>query len=510
MVLKLIASSGGTQAAVDVRTHGALGNGTADDTGSFHAARDAAGIAGRVYVPAGTYVVNNLTLSTARQTWELAPGAVVKHKAASTTRCVNITGAGVVLRGGKVDGDKANQTSNNCFGIGVSAADVTVTGVEVANCYSHGIALSDTALANRALIESNSCHDNGVATNGVSGIYHGDGTTNARILNNACYNNGTVGDPVAYDGNGIHLYSTAAMMNVQVSGNQCNSNARRGIKVQGPGFNVTGNTCSNNSDAGIGVTCDAGTTPRLHSVGTVSSNILVSNNRGLQLDNCADITVVGNHAADSTDYGLLANAGAVRITMVGNTVERSGRHGFNLNGILDWTITGNTAIDNGQAGVNRYGFVLQADGATQCSRVLLSGNLSQNSGGVTTQSHGFVIVNNGDQIHLVGNIAKNVPSVDFSLSATLTNFTRSGNVGVSATSGGSANTDIFMAAGAALKGDATTGFKICDTASQKLGFYGAAPVIRPTATPAAATDAATTQTLVNDLRAKLIALGLIA
>lgn len=44
----------------------------------------------------------------------------------------------------------------------------------------------------------------------------------------------------------------------------------------------------------------------------------------------------------------------------------------------------------------------------------------------------------------------------------------------------------------------------------RLGFFGATPVVKPTATPANATDLATAQTLVNDLKAKLISLGLIA
>ena len=55
----------------------------------------------------------------------------------------------------------------------------------------------------------------------------------------------------------------------------------------------------------------------------------------------------------------------------------------------------------------------------------------------------------------------------------------------------------------------TTGTKIAGAATQKIGFYGATPVVRPTAPPAAAVDPATTMALVNDLRAKLIALGLI-
>lgn len=48
-------------------------------------------------------------------------------------------------------------------------------------------------------------------------------------------------------------------------------------------------------------------------------------------------------------------------------------------------------------------------------------------------------------------------------------------------------------------------------AGDKLAFFGKAPaVVQPSATPVAATDAATTQALVNDLRSKLIALGLIS
>jgi hypothetical protein len=56
----------------------------------------------------------------------------------------------------------------------------------------------------------------------------------------------------------------------------------------------------------------------------------------------------------------------------------------------------------------------------------------------------------------------------------------------------------------------TTGTKVGTSATQKLGFYGATPVVRPTATPADATDLATALTLLNNLKAKLIALGLVA
>lgn len=46
-------------------------------------------------------------------------------------------------------------------------------------------------------------------------------------------------------------------------------------------------------------------------------------------------------------------------------------------------------------------------------------------------------------------------------------------------------------------------------ATDPIGFYGATPVTQATIA-AAGTDAATTQALANDLRTKLIALGLVA
>ena len=56
----------------------------------------------------------------------------------------------------------------------------------------------------------------------------------------------------------------------------------------------------------------------------------------------------------------------------------------------------------------------------------------------------------------------------------------------------------------------TTGTKFGTSPTHKIGFFNAVPVVQPAATPAAAVDPATTMALVNDLRAKLIALGLIA
>ena len=72
------------------------------------------------------------------------------------------------------------------------------------------------------------------------------------------------------------------------------------------------------------------------------------------------------------------------------------------------------------------------------------------------------------------------------------------------------NAGIAIADNQNIELSATTGTRIGTSTTQKLGFYNATPVVRPTATPANATDLATALTLVNDLKSKLVTLGLIA
>lgn len=63
--------------------------------------------------------------------------------------------------------------------------------------------------------------------------------------------------------------------------------------------------------------------------------------------------------------------------------------------------------------------------------------------------------------------------------------------------------------GAVISTGSVNGTRLGAEATNKLGFFGAIPVTRPNV-GSAATDGASTQALVNELRAKLIALGLIA
>ena len=54
------------------------------------------------------------------------------------------------------------------------------------------------------------------------------------------------------------------------------------------------------------------------------------------------------------------------------------------------------------------------------------------------------------------------------------------------------------------------GVTICQTTTDKLGFYGTTPVVqRASASQAVATDAPSNLVLTNEIRAALVALGLI-
>jgi hypothetical protein len=65
-----------------------------------------------------------------------------------------------------------------------------------------------------------------------------------------------------------------------------------------------------------------------------------------------------------------------------------------------------------------------------------------------------------------------------------------------------------MAIGKQVSDNNPDGVSMGQSATDKISFYGATPLVRATIA-ANGTDAATTQTLANDIKAKLVALGLI-
>jgi hypothetical protein len=81
----------------------AVGDGVANDTAAIHAARDAAGVGGHVYLDAGTYLCEDLTFNVANQTW-FGPGTIKRRGLVSPVVGIDVTAAGVKFRDFKLDG----------------------------------------------------------------------------------------------------------------------------------------------------------------------------------------------------------------------------------------------------------------------------------------------------------------------------------------------------------------------------------------------------------------------
>ena len=122
----------------NVLDYDAVGDGVADDTAEIHAARDAAGVDGKVFFPAGTYLVDGLTASVADQTWELADGATIKMKTGAA-KILRVTADGVTVAGGVFDGSNGTAHDGSQTGFQIEGDNVTVRDVTVTDSPFYGI-----------------------------------------------------------------------------------------------------------------------------------------------------------------------------------------------------------------------------------------------------------------------------------------------------------------------------------------------------------------------------------
>lgn len=408
---RLGAIEGVALAPAYVTRYGATGDGVTDDTAALLAARDSGSL--EVRVPAGTYVVTTLTLNVAGQSWVLLPGAVIKLKpATSASGIVKVTAAGVRLSGGKVDGNLSSNTYAYCYGVEVSAADVTVAGVEVTATTAGGVSLVSGATG--CLVRDCYLHDTGTTSTIGTGILV-SGATRCRVIGNRCEDNGVYGTgDQTYDGNGIYLAGGDLDGYNVVEGNTTRRNARRGIKVQERAATITGNSlCGDSSGIGVTVAPSPTSTPTTITGNTIRSTAKV----GLQLDNCAFVTVTGNTISDTTDHAVSAASTCNNVVFAGNTVLRSARHGLNLVGITDWNISGNLIVDCGTGLSERFGINLNGT-----YRVAITGNTVQNSGSGTSMTRGICLAGANDRINITGNLCY------LGLTAPITDYTPGTNV----------------------------------------------------------------------------------
>lgn len=215
---------------VNVIEAGAKGDGTTDDTAAFNTAL---GTGLPVFVPAGTYIVQPITVPANSIVFGTGALSVIKLKAAQSSAAL-ILGSGTVIRDVKIDGNKANQSTSTAHGISIVNAVMTqLHSVDIINTYGDGINISGASTVG-VRIRGGSI--TGFLKNGVLV----EAGTNILMTNLHVYSS----DVVASPGDGISLAPTlggASIGLVSIVDCISRSNAGKGIYIAGFGSKNVGN-----------------------------------------------------------------------------------------------------------------------------------------------------------------------------------------------------------------------------------------------------------------------------
>lgn len=344
---------------VNVKTRGATGNGSTDDTAAIQAAiNQVAGTGGIVLVPPGTYMINAVTsLNLGNNMTLMMNGASLKAipNNATSYAILNITGVSKVnVVGGTLIGDRIGHTGTTGeWGMGInvaSASNVLISAVTSSNAWGDGfyIGSSDSQgsgssnISLCSVIASNNRRQglsitaaNGVSVNNSMFTYTngtapmcgidiepnaGNTVNNVQILNsNVQYNNGCgiqVGSPASTPGS--NMITNVVIKNNIVAYNSIIGGMAAGIKIADDtsGHQVINNIVTNNLQDGIGLM--SGASNNIVSGNVATNNGTVSNPSNgigiLTYDNSLNNTITGNIVTGNTKANILDLVGGNAIT----------------------------------------------------------------------------------------------------------------------------------------------------------------------------------------------------
>lgn len=424
----------GVDQVVDVTNYGATGNGTTDDTTAIHAARTAAGIGGKVYFPAGTYLVDGLTASVADQTWQLAAGATVEMKTGAS-EILKVTGAGVIITGGTFDGSNGTAHDGSQQGLLIEADNVTidgatvidsplygirannhdgftVTGCTVVNSYGEGIFFQNSLSASHSdIVIKDNYIDNSSGGDRSSGIYVRGDTATKRVQRVVISRNtvvapysqapGVTGAVIVWNGTdfvvsdniliGTNLSVTCpnAVM-ATISNNTIRGFDAYAIELPAGGGGVVENvSIVGNLIDPDGTTATTGITTNSSNINNVSiiGNTIRNFSVGCQLISFLSnsivnkVTINGNvltsNPASGGFDGVYFNCVVTGLAMSGNSIDGSSRPGSNgvqfLKSVTGASITGNNFTNLA------YGVTLAASGGSDTlDHISIVGNTQVN------------------------------------------------------------------------------------------------------------------------------------
>jgi parallel beta-helix repeat protein len=349
----------------NVKHYAAKGDGVTDDTESFETAI-AAAIAAKsaVFVPAGTYNIGTLTISSDHPFKLCGEGEKSVLNITSTGNGISITQNNVVVENLKITGtfsrgiyvNKENGTGTgivirNCFisGATTPAAVLTVAGIYIDD-YSNvvidgnrisgcgavrtpkgsGISINHGSSAKcEDIVVVNNRIETGNCTFGVA-LFN---ASRSRVIGN--YISGGVLDAPEASGYGILIYNKSGdhLTENVVSNNIVKNTQGSGIYLaESDRTTVSGNVCENNAQ-------------------TQSTSSLAYG--GIALNLCPHSTVTGNTVINSSHNGIEVSGHNLAVT--GNSVSDSTADGITLRGTCGYSVfSGNSVINSGQNGIGTF------------------------------------------------------------------------------------------------------------------------------------------------------------
>lgn len=328
----------------NVQAYGAKGNGITNDTVAIQATLDAAGVAGGVvFVPKGTYLVSNLTLSAQTTLQGIGRGSILKAITGTTGSLIAFktpsTAVAVRICDIKIDGNNLASLSGIYFdNTGVAQDSLhRLTNVYVYNCKVDGIHLGP------AVIETNviGCF---VYNSGRYGYNFDVGATDNRItdcssglsLNHGFYiqgNNNHYTDCKAY-----YAGYTGSVWTDGVNGFMLSPDATQDLHL----VSLIGCEAQNNARDGFHIDGSASTAMCQHIdiIGCMAdgNNEVNSTGVGFALNRVKYSTFVGNTTRSQSpahNYGL-----ALFDDMTGTMITGNDLNGANGSIYIDGAVTG--------------------------------------------------------------------------------------------------------------------------------------------------------------------------
>lgn len=358
----------------NVMEHGAVGDGSTDDSVAIQAAIDAVNTAGGgvVYVPEGIYVCQSIELTSNVRLVGSGAGSILRHKSAATAYMVQITSGSTDagLENLVIDGNSPNIT-DPVLPVHIFGSRCYVKGVRIYDAKLNAILMAagslDTLIDGVHVYKVNASTSSGPNEGAIVGENSDTPTGRAIIRNcvvsdpgqhciggrfdgvifqgNTCINTGSGGDGIS----GYPGVTGNTNRRRVVIGNLIIGAVNNGIHIGGDGDNVVvGNAVFASGNRGISIEANT----EASAVATVVGNTVdaTTSLQGIWISNLSKGSVSGNTVNGATTNGIEVSA-CDAITVTGNTATNCTANGIAIIGSTRVSVTGNTVTDNSSRGI---------------------------------------------------------------------------------------------------------------------------------------------------------------